>query len=88
MNCSKDWQKLASGGFVIEALPPVIEAVSLALKSYFVLMAEPHEEGEQLYKRMQNHSEEISEQEATAFLSAADSFIEICVKEITKYTLT
>ncbi len=79
---------LASGGFVMEALPPAEEAISFCLKSYLALKIEPHNEGEQLQKRLQNISEEISEQETIALLSAADDFIDICAKEITKFSLS
>jgi superfamily II DNA/RNA helicase len=89
-NCErkqKMFKLLASGGFVVEAFPPAEEAVSFALNSYAALKMEPNEDAQQLYTRLQNKKDEISEQETVTLLSAADKFIETCAKEITKFTL-
>jgi SNF2 family DNA or RNA helicase len=79
---------LASGGFIIEALPPIEEAVSYGINCYLTLKSQAHPEGNQLHQRLQTDLEEISEQEATDLISAADAFIEVCATEITQFAFT
>lgn len=81
-------QLLVSGGFVLESLPAIEEAVAFGLSSHYALMQESHDEGQQLHKKIQNRDEEISEAEARVLLSAADQFMDYCERQITKYSLS
>ncbi|MFI5342700.1 MAG: SNF2-related protein [Chlamydiales bacterium] len=79
---------LASGDFIIEALPAAEEALSVGMGSYFALKQEPHEEGQQLYSRIQNRDDEIMEQEASALLALVDKSFTFYAEELAKFALT
>lgn len=79
---------LASGGFIIEALPAAEEALSIGMGSYFALRQEPHEEGQQLYSRIQSRDDEIMEQEASALLALVDESFLFYAEELSKFALT
>lgn len=80
-------QLLASGGFAIEALPAVSEALEFGLKSYSALKKGAHQEGEVLLQSVKKGTSKIASEEAISLIGMVDGCLQEYAEEVTRYAL-